>query len=183
MYGLVNKAIEDLVCTQFGWDTWQTIKRRAGIDLPVFLCMQQYPDDLTYKLVNAASETLDMPPAAILHAFGTYWTQYTAQEGYGELLGMTGDTFQEFLLNLDTMHARVAFSYPHLQPPSFECTDMTSTSLNLHYFSSRQGLAPMVVGLLEGLAALFNLKIEIVLTHSREAGNDHEIFALTFQES
>ncbi len=29
MYGLVNRAIEDLVVTQFGQDKWGKIKRRA----------------------------------------------------------------------------------------------------------------------------------------------------------
>lgn len=26
MYGLVNKAIEDMVCSRFGKDTWEEIK-------------------------------------------------------------------------------------------------------------------------------------------------------------
>ena len=33
MYGLVNRAVEDLVCTNFGEETWEKIKEKAGVDV------------------------------------------------------------------------------------------------------------------------------------------------------
>jgi hypothetical protein len=178
MYGLVNKAIEQHVCTQFGSDAWAAIKRRAGIEDVTFLSMHSYPDDVTYRLVGAASAELNLPADVILRSFGTYWTMYTATEGYGELLKLTGGTLFEFLYNLDNMHARVGLSYPALQPPSFQCTDVTPTSLRLHYYSDRVGLAPMVVGLLEGLSKRFDSPITIDIVAHRDNGDDHEIFEI-----
>jgi hypothetical protein len=32
MYGLVNKAIQDLVCTKFGEDKWLEIKKLSNFD-------------------------------------------------------------------------------------------------------------------------------------------------------
>ena len=56
MYGLVNKAIEGLVRQQFGDDAWARIKERAGWTGAQFVSMDTYDDELTYKLVGAASE-------------------------------------------------------------------------------------------------------------------------------
>ena len=86
MYGLVNKAVHDMVVQQFGEETWEAIRTRAGVTVESFVSMEPYPDDITDRLVGAASETLGIDPHAILRAFGEYWTRYTAQEGYGELL-------------------------------------------------------------------------------------------------
>jgi hypothetical protein len=47
--------------------------------------------------------------------------QNTDQEGYGDLMDMSGETLPEFLQNLDELHARVGVIFPKLQPPSFDC--------------------------------------------------------------
>ena len=70
---MVNKAIQDLVSTNFGEDKWLTIKEKVGFEDDFFISMQSYPDELTYDLVGAASEVLELDPAAILEAFGEYW--------------------------------------------------------------------------------------------------------------
>jgi hypothetical protein len=181
MYGLINKAIEQMVCSGYGEDTWETVKRQAGAQPGMFMSMRQYPDDLTYRLV-AASQELGRDPADILRASGRYWMLYTAAEGYGELLTLAGGSLGECLRNLPNMHARIELSFPHLRPPVFECSDVTSGGLLLHYYSERQGLAPMVVGLLEGLSERFEAPIEIALVQSRERGDDHDIFQITFHE-
>jgi hypothetical protein len=182
MYGLINKAIEQMVCTQFGADTWETIKRQAHVDSAVFLAMDPYPDDVTYRLVGAASTVLGLPAEQVLRSFGRYWTLHIVGESYGPLLHMIGGSLREFLLNLDNMHARVGLSFPDARPPSFKCTDSTAQSIRLHYHSDRQGLAPMVIGLLEGLAMMFKTAIGVEVIASRDTGDDHEIFEITFQE-
>jgi hypothetical protein len=180
MYGLVNKAIEDMVLRQFGEEAWERIKTRAELDVAVFVSMQSYPDDLTHRLVRAASEELGISPAAIMSAFGEFWVQYTAKEGYGPMFEMAGETFPEFLQNLDALHARVGMSFPALRPPSFECTEVEATTLNLHYRSSREGLTPMVEGLVKGLGSHFQTEVTITQTANREEGADHDVFTLDF---
>lgn len=184
MYGLVNKALQDLVCSRFGEDTWDTIERNAGVDIEVFVGMEAYPDEVTYKLVQAASETLGLSADAVLEAFGEYWVSYTAKEGYGELLKLAGDTFPAFLQNLDNLHTRVGLMFPSLKPPTFWCTDIGEGSLRLHYrpgLDSRTGLGPFVVGLVKALAARFKTAIEIEQTASRRQGADHDEFWITFK--
>lgn len=181
MYGLVNRAIADLVCSRHGEETWTAIKRKAGVDIDTFVSMEGYPDEVTYNLVSAASEILKVPADQLLEAFGEYWTLYTAQEGYGDLLRMGGRSFKEFMLNLHNLHTHVALTFPHLRPPSFWCTDVTDRSLCLHYQSMRPGLAPMVVGLLKGLGKMFETEVHVTQTRSRAGGADHDEFAVRFE--
>jgi hypothetical protein len=178
MYGLVNKAVQDLVCTQFGEDTWQAIKRKAGVDEDVFVSMEGYPDEVTYRLVAAASEVLSIPPEKVLEAFGEHWILYTAREGYGDLLKMAGSTFLAFVQNLDMLHARVGMSFPELRPPSFRCSDITDGFVRLHYYSTREGLGPMVVGLLNGLGKMFATQLIVAHEIRRGEGSDHDQFVI-----
>lgn len=183
MYGLVNKAVQDLVTRRFGEDTWNTIKREAQVEDDMFLSMESYPDDVTYRLVGAASAVLSVAAADLLEAFGEHWVTYTATEGYGEFFRMGGATLPAFLQNLDRMHARVALSFPDLRPPSFRCTDVSERSLSLHYHSPREGLAPMVIGLVRGLGIMFATPTTVSQTARREEGADHDVFFVEFGET
>ena len=181
MYGLVNKAIQDMVCSRFGEETWKEIKHKAEVDVDVFLSMEGYPDDITHKLVKAASIILGLSASDIMQAFGEFWVQYTAEEGYGEMMDMSGDRLPEFLENLDNLHARVGVSFPNLQPPSFECTDMEENSLSLHYRSDREGLTPMILGLVQGLGNRFDTEVDITQTQNRDEGAEHDEFLVIYK--
>ncbi|MEE2939835.1 MAG: heme NO-binding domain-containing protein [Planctomycetota bacterium] len=167
MYGLVNKAIEGLVRQQFGDDAWARIKERAGWTGAQFVSMDSYDDEITYNLVGAASEELGLPPEQVLEAFGDYWTTYTMESGYRDTLGMMGDTLEEFLDNLDALHVRVGMSMPGLIPPSFSREKVADDEWLLHYTSERAGLAPMVIGLLKGLARRFEEDVELEALEGR----------------
>jgi Haem-NO-binding len=187
MYGLVNKAIEQMVCTHFGQETWEQIRQKAEVDVELFLSMEGYPDDITHRLVRAASEVLDLSAQEIMHAFGEYWVTYTSEEGYGEMMSMSGSSLPEFLENLDDLHARVGVIFPKLQPPSFECletnhpTAADEEALQLHYYSEREGLAPMVVGLVKGLGKRFDTEVDVTQTSNRNDGADHDAFLVKYK--
>lgn len=179
MYGLVNLAIEGLVKSNYDDETWVKICDEAGANAhDGFIGMDQYPDSVTYDLVAAAAKVLDTPAEDLLEAFGSYWIEYTAKQGYGDLLDMSGDTLEEFLENLDELHARVMMTFSNLQPPSFQVEHVDDSTVTLHYLTERPGLAPMVRGLLKGLASRFDTTIEIELTESRSEGADHDVFTV-----
>lgn len=173
MYGLVNKAIQDLVTKNFGEEKWNQIKNKAGFEDNFFVGMRSYPDELTYNLVGAATEVLEMPADQILKAFGEYWILFTADEGYREILKIYGSNMRDFLINLNNLHDQVGMIMPNLTPPKFTVKDLGPNHLELLYHSTREGLAPMVVGLLQGLGERFNQQCDIVHTGSRsELGHD-----------
>ncbi len=180
MYGMVNKAVEEMVCMHHGEAVWEEIKTRAGVDVDVFLSNESYSDDVTYNLVGAASQVLNVPADAILRSFGEHWVLHTAQEGYGGLMHAAGRTLPEFLRNLPNFHARVSMIFPKLQPPRFQCTDVTETSLKLHYYSHREGLSQFVIGLMQGLGKMFGTPVSIRQLSGREPGGDHEVFEVNW---
>jgi len=178
MYGLVNQAVEDFVRRGFGDAAWQRIREGAGLSHEMFVSMDGYPDEVTYKLVGAASEVLNLDAAQILESFGEHWVLYTAQEGYGEMLSMFGASLEEFLGNLDNMHSHVGLTFPDLRPPSFQLERVDGgRGLLLHYRSERMGLAPMVIGLLKGLGRRFDENVVVRQTAHRGL-DDHDVFRI-----
>lgn len=176
MYGLVNKAVEELVVHNFGEEAWEKIKTKAGVDVDVFISNEGYPDEMTYQLIGAASEVLGLPAQQILIAFGEHWVLNTASASYGPMLKSGGKSLKEFLINLPNFHTRVAMVYPNLEPPRFECTDVAENFLNLHYFTHRSGLSHFVVGLVQGLGKLYETPATARQTQSKDAGADHDVF-------
>ncbi len=178
MYGLVNNGIRDLVLETAGEDAWDEIRNQAGCPERDFISMQNYPDGLTYNLVAAASEHLNVPAQDLLQSFGKHWITFTGDQGYGPLLTMAGDDLAGFLSNLDAMHSRISLSFPDLDPPSFQAEEEPDGSILLRYYSNREGLAPMVLGLLQGVASRFDGSIEI--QHSaKRADSGHDEFVIT----
>lgn len=181
MYGLVNKAIQDMVCSHFGAETWKKIQDLAEVEVDAFISMESYPDDFTHRLVKAASLVLGLSASQIMQAFGEFWVQYTSEEGYGELMAMNGDTLPEFLHNLDDLHTRVGVSFPKLQPPSFGCEEVEAETLHLDYHSHREGLAPMVMGLVKGLGTRLNTDVEVSQIESKSEGADRDRFLIRYK--
>ena len=177
MYGLVNKAIQDLVCDKFGKDKWAEIKKLSNFEDDFFIGLQPYPDALTYSLVHNASKVLGAESNVIMEAFGEYWILYTANEGYGEMLNLAGNNLPDFFNNLDMLHNRVNNIMPELVAPQFSTRNETDNSIELEYRSKREGMTPMVIGLIRGLGKRFNIE-KIQITHIQEKNeiNDCHVF-------
>jgi hypothetical protein len=183
MYGLVNQGVQDLVVQLGGEMLWAAIKQRAGVEFETFVGMDVYPDEITGRLVLAVSEALEITPAEVLRAFGKHWILYTGRKGYGAVFETMGRTLPEFLGNLDAMHARLSLSMPHLEPPSFVCEQTGPNQLRLEYYSHRRGLAPMVVGLIDGLGEVFGLEVRTKQILSTDDGADHDEFTIDYDSA
>jgi hypothetical protein len=178
MYGLVNQGLQDFVTSVGGDVMWRQVRNVAGSDAELFVSMETYPDSMTYGLVDAASQVLEMPVDELLRAFGRHWILYTARRGYGAIFDTMGRTLPEFLANLDMMHTRLCLSMPELRPPSFVCEPIDADWLRIEYRSDRDGLAPMAIGLLEGLGEMYGLDVVVRHTLDRQFGADHDEFVL-----
>lgn len=180
MYGIVNRAVMEFVCLHHGEAVWEQIRERAGVSEEVFLSNEGYPDAMTYNLVAAAAELLNAPAEEILEAFGEHWMLKTAVDNYEQMLDAGGSSFPEFLLNLSNFHTRVQMIFPKLLPPRFETTDVGPNSLNLHYYSSRDGLQPFLIGILRGLSKRFETEIEVRHLEKKCEGADHDIYTVSW---
>lgn len=178
MYGLVNRAIHELVVERFGEAAWNEIAERVGLDQPVFLSHQGYPDSVTYGLVASASEVLGLDAAVVLREFGKYWIGHTGRVGYADLISGCGNTLGEFLENLPGLHTRVLLAFPELAPPEFATSVDGPNSARLEYWSDRPGLNPMVEGLLEGLGDLFGQ--DVLVQASPGNADGHAVFQVSW---
>ena len=182
MYGLVNQAVRGLVESRFGEQAWQQIRAKAGLENDVFLSMEPYDDAITYRLVGAASEVLELAPEEVLHEFGKYWVLEVAKKNYAELMKAAGSTIPEFLANLDQLHSRLHATFPELQPPSFRVTPIEPGKIRLYYYSERAGLEHFVLGLIAGLGLFLKSPVVVKLEASKEEGQNHAQFLVSYSE-
>ncbi len=180
MYGIVNRAIEELVITNFGEEKWDAILERSGVEIDFFISNEPYNDDITFKLVVAVSEEMNITVSAVLQTFGEWWILKTGKEKYGGLMEAGGHSLREFLINLPIFHSRIMLIYPKLTPPEFKVSHIEDRSIHMHYFSKRDGLQEFVRGLLTGLGKMYNTPMEVELIQSRTDGSDHEIFKVSW---
>ena len=180
MYGIVNKAIEELVKENYGEEKWESIKLRSGVDVDYFISNEPYDDAITYQLAGAIATEMEIPLADVLILFGEYWVLKTGREKYGALMEAGGAHLKEFLCNLPVFHNRIMLMYPRLTPPEFKITDVEEQSVCVHYFSKRDGLQEFVRGLLQGLGKMYNTAVTIELLQHRGANADHEIYKVTW---
>ena len=180
MYGIINKAIEELVIANFGEAKWDAIKIRSGIDVDYFLSREPYDDEITYALAQAVADEMGITINSVLILFGEWWIVKTTTKKYAGLMHAGGNNFRDFLINLPLFHNRIMLLYPKLTPPEFEVSNSTANSIHLHYRSKRAGLQDFVRGLIQGLGVLYETKVDIDLLQSRDKGSSHEIFKITW---
>ena len=181
MYGLLNAALREFVASRHGSSTWDTIAQNAGVSVNHFHKMDPYPDELIYRLVGATAAVTEQSVDCILEGFGEFWVTYTAEQGYGPMFDIAGDSLRDFLLSLDELHVRVGRSFPKLVPPSFRFEPIDPQTLRMHYLSQRKGLCPMIPGLLRGLSTRFKTPIQVREDQCAREGADHCAFAVTFR--
>ena len=177
MYGLINKALREMICEQFGEEKWQSVFEASGVPEDSFLTMRSYDDDVTYSLVGAASEVLGAPAEACLEMFGEYWVLETAAKSYASLMDASGSSLLEFLSNLNALHDRITGTFLNYIPPEFRVESMGGNEHQIHYISQREGLTPFVVGLLNGLSQHFGNELEIREQRAMPVENgEHTVF-------
>lgn len=161
MYGMVNQGVRAFIVENFGETDWADICKTVGLSDHEFEAMATYPDSVTYDLVKTISAKYDMPPAKVLEVFGAYWVDYSGQTAIGQLLRFGGIDLLERLDGLNELHERIKLSMPHLKPPSFDFVELEEDVFSLRYWSDREGLEPMVIGLVRGLSEQTGQPIEL----------------------
>jgi hypothetical protein len=179
MYGMINKAIRTLVIRETNEEIWEDILEASGIDEDVYGDLESYDDSVTFALVGAVSEILDLPAGDVLEMFGVYWATDVAPKGYGEYFHSFGNDFKSFVEGLDEMHVRITEMLPSLVPPAFKIDEISENHFKIHYVSQRDGLAPLAVGMLKGIAQHFGGEADITQIEYKGT-DDHDVFDVRF---
>jgi hypothetical protein len=180
MYGIVNKALKAMILSEHGEALWQRVITAAGIDSPVFIGSESYPDQWTYQLVAVTCEILNKPATEVLESFGFFWATHTAVEEYPELMATGGGSLEAFLRNLPNFHTQIVLMLPKLEPPDFRCEEVGPDRLHMHYHSKREGLAPFALGILRGLVTVFKTAAEVNQVAFKGHDAEHDIFEIRF---
>ncbi|XP_071495143.1 guanylate cyclase soluble subunit beta-1-like [Diadema antillarum] len=155
--------------------------REAAVEIEGnFLVRIVYDDVLSYDLVGAAVKVLGISANDLLEAFGRMFFEFCVESGYDKILNVLGSNTRHFLQNLDALHDHLASIYPGMRAPSFRCSTRESDgALVLHYYSERQGLEHIVIGLVRSVAkTLHGSEVEVEIIKNRGEDCDHVQFAI-----
>lgn len=157
MYGMIHRAIRELVLEEAGDSAWDDLERQLGIGPADMISAMVYPDDQTIALLAAAAERLGLAMPECLRRFGRYWVRFAGTGSYSGIMDFVSQDLAGFIANLDRMHHAVRVAMPEARVPEFRLLESSGNRLLVGYRSTRSGLEPMVVGLLEGLLERFGL--------------------------
>ncbi|XP_026797175.3 guanylate cyclase soluble subunit beta-2 [Pangasianodon hypophthalmus] len=184
MYGFINTCLKSLVIDQFGEDTWNKLRDKAGVQ-DTFMTYEVYKDDITLRLVAEACKLLEVEASAVLRQFGEYFFEFCKRSGYDHMLRTLGGNLFEFIENLDALHGYLSLSYKEMNAPSFRVEKNCDGTMLLHYYSDRSGLCHIVPGIIGAVAKdFFNSQIDMKIVNQMEevertGKKEHVVFLIS----
>lgn len=181
MYGWVNACFEELFVSQYGADNWEKILLSAGscFRSGEFIHGAHYDDQLTVRIVDAASSLLKVSTEEILTRFGRYFVHFLEAKGFRNLLAGQARTMREWIQNINEPHRVLKGRFPNGHLPEFrvelDLADLTGSTLMLHYYSNRRGgFAPIVIGVIQEIAHDY-FRRELTVEHIRTDDDNEEM--------
>jgi hypothetical protein len=156
--GIVFNLLEQVVTRDHGEDTWDDLLSSAGLT-GAYTSLGSYPDEDFGRLVQAASEVLNVPSQDLVRWFGREALPALAK-AYPGFFALHADT-RSFLLTLnDIIHPEVRKLYPGADVPDFDFVLLPDGGLRMGYDSHRK-MCAFAEGLIEGAAAHFEELVAI----------------------
>lgn len=82
---------------------------------------------------------------------GAHFYEYCQKKGHDRMITSLGHDLPTFLSNLDALHDHLSYTFPGMMAPSFRCST-TDDTITLHYYSARQGMESVVIGIIKAVA-------------------------------
>ena len=116
----------------------------------------------------------------VLEFFGEWFFDFCQESGYGRILQVLGGNLRDFISNVDALHDYLGAVYPEMSAPSFRVSDREEDGvLILHYYSSREGLEHLVIGMVRSVAKkLLNTEVSIEIIKQKKTLGDDVQFAI-----
>lgn len=191
MHSFFFDAARDMIVEKYGEEAWMALAEQTNLPY-TFEEDVVLNDDLLYQLLKHAAEAVKSTVEAVLEQIGYWFIIYIKKSpAYGNLLNMAGTTFADTLNNINSLHGHMKLSYfKNITPPTFRTTNVTSTSMRLHYIPgrpNRKNLGPLVIGLVKGLAEIhfdiLSSKLKIVQEKYASKGADHDVFHISWRKA
>ena len=179
MKGIVFNLLQEVVCTEYGDDTWDDLLDAAGLD-GSYTSLGSYADAEVVALVTAASVALDKPAQDILRWFGRRAMPLLA-ERYPTFFSQH-DGARSFILTLNSIiHPEVAKLYPGAAPPVFDFGSDDQDRLVVGYNSARK-MCALAEGFMIGAADHFEEQTTIEHPVCMHDGAEKCVFHVRFEK-
>lgn len=152
MHGLINRSLQCFVQDTYGNEIWVKIADRAGLESTNFEPVLQYEDDVTDRVIAAATAALNKPRQTMLEDLGTYLASHPTVEAVRRLLRFSGATFPEFLTALEDIKDRARLALPDLELPNLQLTQEDQTTFMLQVRWVQSDVGHVVMGILRAMA-------------------------------
>jgi len=171
VYGLVNRAMKEMVTEQFGNEAWIKIIDRDESIPNEFGIFAQYDDFITANIVGNICEDQKINAEDFLVDFGRYWVKYAKKSDYKGILEVFASSPTFLIKSLDSLHTRLTMLFENLSPPSFSTEEPRPGLILVNYSSDRNlPLEYFVKGLLVGIFELFDQQCKVNIVSFREEG-------------
>ena len=179
MYGMIHRAMRNMVHEELGEDAWLALEQKLNIGPMDLLTGKVYDDALTLDIITEAAAMLNLAVGQCLIEFGRYWIRYVDQGSLASVMNFTGQNLASFIKNLDRLHLAVGAAMPDARLPAFSTLCNDPGHIVVEYRSERVGLEPFVMGLLQGLMDRFHARGDIEVA---SRGEQFVIFDIRYQD-
>ena len=177
MKGIIFNVVEEVVADRYGEDAWDSLLDTAELD-GSYTSLGSYPDEDLFRLVGAASQTLEVPADDVVRSLGEGAIPILA-ERYAVFFD-AHDSTREFLLTLnDIIHPEVRKLYPGAIVPDFDFDEDDEGNLLLGYQSERK-LCALAEGFILGAAAHYGESAALTQLQCMHRGDDKCVIRCAF---
>ena len=178
MYGMIHRALRQMVFEQLGKEAWIALEQKLGIGPTELLTGMVYEDELTLEIISETAARMNLTVDECLTEFGRYWIRYADKGSLSSIMKFTGQTLPSFIANLDRLHVAVGTAMPGTQLPSFTMLKNSEGHLSVEYRSDRLGMEKFVYGLFLGLMERFAVHGEVTIVSQ---GEKYIVFDIQYQ--
>lgn len=177
MKGIVFNLLEEIVRRDYGEDSWDDLLEAAELE-GAYTSLGSYPDADFFKVIGAASKTLDLSADEVVRWFGRNALPLLAQSYPRFFTPHTSARSVVLTLN-DIIHPEVRKLYPGADVPVFDFDTSSDEVLVVGYTSPRR-LCAFAEGLIEGTAAHYGERVSIVQPRCMKRGDEKCVLEIVF---
>lgn len=171
MHGILFKALKDYVIDSHGDETWQEIRREAGIGSKIYLPVTTYDDDELIELIEATADVTDSTAPQLLEPLGVSIARQLL-DTYGNLVRGDWSALDLIENTEEHIHTVLRTHNPELTPPELVCDRQNAESVTVRYRSDRQ-LCAVAKGIARGVGAHYEESLSISEVHCMHDGDDY----------
>lgn len=172
MKGAIFTNLQDLVESQMGIELWDEIIESCDLASEgIYTFSKYYPDEEILQIVAALSEKTKIAVPELLQVFGKFLFA-GLHKSIPDSVGKLGNLFDYLASVHSIIHVEVRKLDTEAEVPELDVMERSETRLVLAYRSPKN-LCFLAIGLIEGVAELFDEKVLIAMPVCKHDGASH----------